>query len=94
MTGIYAPTDGTAYIYNRDVRYEYNQIRKYVGICPQHDVLFNDLTVKEHLRMFAVFKGVDNAIIETEINKILQDVHMTVQTAHLRLLGVIYCLRN
>jgi ABC-type multidrug transport system ATPase subunit len=40
LTGIYAPTDGTAYIYNRDVRYEYNQIRKYVGICPQHDILF------------------------------------------------------
>lgn len=41
LTGIYAPTSGTAFIYNRDVRYEYDQIRKLVGICPQHDILFD-----------------------------------------------------
>lgn len=29
-----------------------------MGVCPQHDILFDNLTVKEHLEMFATFKGV------------------------------------
>ena len=32
-------------------------IRTVMGVCPQHDILFDDLTVKEHLELFAVFKG-------------------------------------
>jgi ABC-type multidrug transport system ATPase subunit len=41
LTGIYAPTAGTAMIYGKNVKYEYDQIRKSVGICPQHDILFD-----------------------------------------------------
>lgn len=29
-----------------------------MGVCPQHDVLWDDLTVSEHLRFFAGLKGV------------------------------------
>ena len=28
-----------------------------MGVCPQHDILFDDLTVKEHLELFGIFKG-------------------------------------
>lgn len=29
------------------------QIRKSLGLCPQHDVLFDNLTVAEHLSFYA-----------------------------------------
>jgi ATP-binding cassette, subfamily A (ABC1), member 5 len=29
------------------------EIRKMTGICPQHDVLFDELTPREHLQFFA-----------------------------------------
>lgn len=29
------------------------KIRKMTGICPQHDILFDELTVGEHLAFFA-----------------------------------------
>jgi len=32
------------------------QIRKSLGICPQHDVLFGRLTVEEHLKLFGRIK--------------------------------------
>jgi ATP-binding cassette, subfamily A (ABC1), member 3 len=32
-------------------------IRRDLGVCPQHDILFDDLTVKEHLELYAAFKG-------------------------------------
>lgn len=40
LTGIYVPTSGTALINGYDVRFEYDSIRKNIGICPQHDTLF------------------------------------------------------
>jgi len=46
-----------------------NDIRKIMGFCPQHDVLFPDLSVIEHLRLFAVFKGADPTKCEEEIRK-------------------------
>ncbi len=30
-----------------------DEIRKMTGICPQHDVLFDELTATEHLQFFA-----------------------------------------
>ena len=32
-----------------------------MGICPQHDVLFDLLTPEEHLDIFIDFKGGDQA---------------------------------
>ena len=75
LTGLYPSTFGSA-IYN-----SYNilssegieKFRKVLGICPQHDVLFNDLTVEEHLEMFCVFKSVEKSKIQNEISKVIHD---------------------
>ena len=51
-----------------------DEFRKILGICPQHDVLFPNLTVKEHLRLFCTFKGLTNDDdINNEIDKSLHD---------------------
>ena len=44
--------------------------REKIGICPQHDVLFNDLTVEEHLELFCEFKSYDRSNISSEIKNI------------------------
>jgi len=40
LTGLYTPTQGTALIYGKDVRFEMDEIRQDMGMCPQHNVLF------------------------------------------------------
>lgn len=47
-----------------------------MGVCPQHEVLFELLTPQEHLDIFYDFKGADpNPEVKwTEINKLLVDV--------------------
>ena len=75
LTGLYPTTEGSA-IYNNEniiTSEGLDNFRQFLGICPQHDVLFNDLTVEEHLEMFCVFKSVPKEIISKEINKILLD---------------------
>ncbi len=36
------------------------EIRKLFGVCPQHDILFPCLTVREHLELYASLKGAPN----------------------------------
>ncbi|KAI8838123.1 hypothetical protein BC829DRAFT_404623 [Chytridium lagenaria] len=36
----------------------WGRIRRLLGVCPQHDILFDDLTAKEHIELYAGLKGV------------------------------------
>ena len=44
-----------------------DEARKVMGVCPQHDVLFDLLTPEEHLSIFYEFKGADKANKDMEI---------------------------
>jgi len=54
-----------------------------MGVCPQHDILFDNLTVWEHLEMFATFKGVQKKYIHEEIRKMIDDVDLAEKTDYL-----------
>ena len=75
LTGLYEATEGNAFYDGDDILSGNNmdKFRLKVGICPQHDVLFEDLTIKEHLNMFSIFKGVPSDHIDEEVNKSLKD---------------------
>ena len=75
LTGLYEATEGNAFYDGDDILIGNNmdKFRLKVGICPQHDVLFEDLTIKEHLNMFSIFKGVPSDHIDEEVNKSLKD---------------------
>jgi ABC-type multidrug transport system ATPase subunit len=51
------PTAGSALIHGYNIRSQLPQIRKFLGLCPQYNALFDNLTVEEHLRFFARLKG-------------------------------------
>ena len=45
-------------------------IRQKTGICPQHNILFDDLTCVEHLQLFAGIKGVPDDKVEKEVDSL------------------------
>jgi len=51
-----------------------SQVRNFLGVCPQHDILFDLLTPEEHLDIFCDFKGVPRKDKKEEIKKMLIDV--------------------
>jgi len=57
---------------------DFEAVRKFMGICPQHDVLFDFLTPIEHLQVFYDFKGGDPEKKEKEIADLIRDVGLTV----------------
>lgn len=43
LSGLFLPTSGTANIYEKSIIYEMDEIRAITGVCPQHDILWNEV---------------------------------------------------
>ena len=56
LTGLYPPTRGDCVVFGFSVVSAKNAVYRLLGICPQHDVLWHSLTVKEHLSFYATCK--------------------------------------
>lgn len=57
LTGVFPMTEGKAYLNNFDVETEQSKLRRELGYCPQGDALFDRLTGREHLELYASIKG-------------------------------------
>jgi len=57
LAGIISPTQGKVTIMGHNVSTDVSGSRQYLGYCTQTDNLFPNLTVEEHLRMFAMIYG-------------------------------------
>lgn len=50
MVGFLEPTSGNAVINGFDIRRDMDEIYGHMGVCPQHDLLWETLTGAEHLQ--------------------------------------------
>lgn len=57
ITGLTSPTRGSIIVNGYDIYENMDVIRKSLGLCPQFNVQFTDLTLLEHLIFFAMLKG-------------------------------------
>eukprot|EP00854_Cymbomonas_tetramitiformis_P016475 gene16475-19556_t len=74
LTGLFSPSSGGAQVYGKSISNNMREIRKMLGVCPQHDILFEDLTVREHLEVFAIIKNVPEDLVVSSANEIIEDV--------------------
>jgi ABC-type multidrug transport system ATPase subunit len=63
-----------------------DSIRARIGVCPQHNVNFDELSAEEHLRLFAMVRGIGTRLkaegtvaeaVDAEIKKRLEQVGLT-----------------
>uniref|UniRef100_A0A8C5ANL4 ATP-binding cassette, sub-family A (ABC1), member 4b n=1 Tax=Gadus morhua TaxID=8049 RepID=A0A8C5ANL4_GADMO len=76
LTGLYPPTSGTAFINGRDIRTEMDEIRTSLGMCPQHNILYNHLTVEEHILFYSMLKGRSQDEAQAEVESMLEDLEL------------------
>lgn len=70
LTGMFSPTHGTAFLNGFDITTETVKARNSLGLCPQHNVLFDELTVGQHITFFCKMKGMSNRKeIQAEVEK-------------------------
>ncbi|KAK6945284.1 ABC transporter-like, ATP-binding domain [Dillenia turbinata] len=74
LVGLIPPTSGDALVFGRNIMTEMDEIRKGLGVCPQNDILFPELTVKEHLELFATVKGVSEDFLENMVTEMIDEV--------------------
>ncbi|XP_059161433.1 phospholipid-transporting ATPase ABCA1-like [Physella acuta] len=74
LTGLMPPTKGTAFINGFDICKNIGAVRQSLGLCPQHDILFDALTCKEHLWFFTKMKGYKSADLKKEMKEMLRDL--------------------
>ncbi|XP_052061510.1 phospholipid-transporting ATPase ABCA3-like [Mytilus californianus] len=72
LTGFIPPTRGTAKINSYDIRKDITNVRRSLGLCPQHNILFDTLTVKEHLIFYAKMKGCPSDQISKEVEEMVK----------------------
>lgn len=63
-------------MFGLDIKSDMELLRTRMGVCPQHDILFDDLNVEEHLALFATFKGVPAKDVKDEVNKMVEAVDL------------------
>jgi ABC-type multidrug transport system ATPase subunit len=76
-TGQIAPSSGDALIYGSSVNSDMAAVRALMGLCPQHDILYDELTAKEHLVLFGTIKGLSAAEVNEQMGFLLQHVNLT-----------------
>ena len=74
LTGLISSSSGHVDAYGINLFHDIGKVREFLGVCPQHDILFDLLTPEEHLDIFCDFKGVKSNEKKAEIKKMLVDV--------------------
>ncbi|EFC44376.1 predicted protein, partial [Naegleria gruberi] len=74
LSGMFGPSNGTAYIYNKDIRYDMESIHKMMGLTAQFDILYPDLTCEEHLLFYSRLKGIQLKHEKEHVQSLLRQV--------------------
>jgi ABC-type multidrug transport system ATPase subunit len=58
LTGLFAPSAGEVFVGGFDIATQRHKVHLSLGVCPQFDILYEELTPFEHLLYYARLKGV------------------------------------
>jgi len=82
LTGVLNPSSGDALIATMGGTKsiikpaDMSLVRTVMGICPQHDILWERLSALEHLELFATLKGVPVSNVRQEADRLLEQVRL------------------
>jgi len=76
ITGLYPPNYGNAWVSGYDIRSQINEVHLQMGVCPQFDLLWPDLTIKEHLSFYARLKGVPRKEEKKRVESAMKEVYL------------------
>uniref|UniRef100_A0A6B2L2M0 ABC transporter domain-containing protein n=1 Tax=Arcella intermedia TaxID=1963864 RepID=A0A6B2L2M0_9EUKA len=77
LCGYLRPTSGTAKIRGLDIVEDVDEIHMQMGVCPQENVLWDDLTGPEHLRFYGRIKNLRGEELEEQVAFWLDQVNLT-----------------
>lgn len=76
MIGLTKPTSGTAYVQGLDIQTHMDGIYTSMGVCPQHDLLWETLTGREHLLFYGRLKNLKGSALTQAVEESLKSVNL------------------
>ena len=79
LTGVVPPTGGDALVYGESITAagSMEKIRSIMGVCPQFDIQWGELTGTEHMYIYGRVKGLSAAHVTAETERLLESVKLT-----------------
>lgn len=81
LTGVLPATAGDAVVHGSSITHQggLNRVRGVMGVCTQFDVLWDNLTGREHLLLFGAIKGLSRTQAEKQADALLDQVSIISQ---------------
>lgn len=73
------PTSGNVSVGGYNIATRFNSARRLIGFCPQENVLFDDLTVEEHLQIYARMKGIPGKYLKRMVEQTIKELDLEPQ---------------
>ncbi len=77
LCGLSQPSDGHATVAGYDVAKQHEKVKEHIGYMSQKFSLYDDLTIRENLKLFGGIYGMDNATIRQKSDTLLSDLDLT-----------------
>lgn len=71
LTGLLSPTDGAAMVAGYDVFKQAEKIKQNIGYMSQKFSLYNDLTIRENIRLYGGIYGLSNGDLKAKSNNLI-----------------------
>ncbi|CAM4928643.1 unnamed protein product [Rotaria socialis] len=71
LVGMLQPTSGSITVEGLDGQINIQEVRKMIGFCPQYDILYDQLTVREHLTLVSEMRQIRRKDVNQSIDYIL-----------------------
>lgn len=76
MIGLTKPSAGAAFVQGLDIQNHMDEIYTSMGVCPQHDLLWETLTGREHLLFYGRLKNLKGPALTLAVEESLKSVNL------------------
>eukprot|EP00605_Chrysophyceae_sp_TOSAG23-4_P002817 GSChrysophyteH1.ASY1.ANO1.3102.1 assembled CDS len=73
LTGLLSADSGDAIVKGYSIVNQMAEVRKIIGVCPQKNILWGLLSVKDHMKLFSRIRGVPDSIAKQDIDIVFLD---------------------
>jgi len=74
LSGILQPTSGSAFVGGYDITVDPDNVKRLIGVCPQHSAYYKYLTGRENIKLFGDLHGMPKALIEERSTRLIEKI--------------------
>lgn len=74
LSGLLGPTEGSAKVGGYDITKDPVNVKKIIGVCPQHSAYYKYLTGRENIQLFGDLHGMPKALIKERAAQLIEKI--------------------